>query len=428
MNLKKKLGAFFTLTRKSSGGFTLVELIVVIAVLAILGGVAVPAYGAYVTKANKQADISLAGEVAKALTLYYYANPDEVTTASVVLTADGAEVAQGDAVAAAAMEAVFGANWAEAAKLKYDKWGNGALVAQEVVGFFTDNTKWDPALEGIFNGTADISFKDNIPELFDLMETTAIGIAGLRSDLGSGANMVTGAAGLTTSNKNPAEFAELWASSAWNNNYLMNGGDYNANAGQQTGDTLKGAIANAAVLKARNVALATYLRDLDPQFEEAADIIENYTLKDGNGNATKVPGDVAGELFGANAQNIGLGVLSNEIQEAVGAAVIEYYNLDGSDPTASQAYTDGLAYFAMMDTVDELKNSGNLDQSNDETWWNDLYSGIEMYGAVANGSISMSELNDLYSGTAVVDNSVVALLVVEEGVPTVIISPATANP
>ena len=43
---------------KKTGGFTLVELIVVIAILAILAGVAVPAYSGYIEQANKAGDIT----------------------------------------------------------------------------------------------------------------------------------------------------------------------------------------------------------------------------------------------------------------------------------------------------------------------------------------------------------------------------------
>jgi len=58
MKLKEKFQRFWTLS-KSHEGFTLVELIVVIAILAILAGVAIPVYNGYIKKANTAADQTL---------------------------------------------------------------------------------------------------------------------------------------------------------------------------------------------------------------------------------------------------------------------------------------------------------------------------------------------------------------------------------
>lgn len=67
MKFKNNLKRFFTMSRQT-GGFTLVELIVVIAILAILAGVAIPAYSGYIKKANEAADTQLLSAVNRALT------------------------------------------------------------------------------------------------------------------------------------------------------------------------------------------------------------------------------------------------------------------------------------------------------------------------------------------------------------------------
>lgn len=70
---------------KSNGGFTLVELIVVIAILAILAGVALPAYSGYITKAKDAAAITELDAVATAVQAARATATGEIKT----ITVDG---------------------------------------------------------------------------------------------------------------------------------------------------------------------------------------------------------------------------------------------------------------------------------------------------------------------------------------------------
>lgn len=172
MNMKK-IKKFFTLSRRAEG-FTLVELIVVIAILAILGGVAVPAYSGYVKKANMTADQQLASEVAHALSLAYYSNPNPSEAASgyVVLTTSGAS---GGGIGKAAMAASFGENWAETATLKYDGWTVNADML---------NT----ALANPNVGNSSYLQNSNVNDLLGNVQTVTNAAAGMLGNLTEDAN------------------------------------------------------------------------------------------------------------------------------------------------------------------------------------------------------------------------------------------------
>ena len=80
---------------KKNGGFTLVELIIVIAILAILAGVAVPMYSGYITKANDAAVLTELDAIKTAAFALNAEDTDGVT--SIEVTASTVKI-NGDAV------------------------------------------------------------------------------------------------------------------------------------------------------------------------------------------------------------------------------------------------------------------------------------------------------------------------------------------
>lgn len=124
-------------------GFSLVELIVVIAIMAILVGVAVPVYSSYIEKTQKTKDIQLIDEVEHALQIAYAAGSLTQDGYIILSSADGvAPNCNNNAEIAAVMEATFGSDWQNKLALSYSDW----------VGMTSDKAFSDAYKGSSFNG------------------------------------------------------------------------------------------------------------------------------------------------------------------------------------------------------------------------------------------------------------------------------------
>ena len=111
---------------KKTAGFTLVELIVVIAILAILAGIAIPVYSGYISKAKEAADLQQLDAI-KTAAVFAAVEADNDATVnyiSVTKSDDAWGVAAGANEENAATVDV--SDYVTISDFESDKYGNGA--------------------------------------------------------------------------------------------------------------------------------------------------------------------------------------------------------------------------------------------------------------------------------------------------------------
>lgn len=349
--------------KQKNAGFTLVELVVVIAILGILAGVGTVAYSGYVKRAGQAADEALIEEVKYALTLGVYAgNYPAGDLGLVVLSGSGAtaenclEDADGNEIKAVddMLEAAFGADWETALTLKSDLTGGAYADRSAVIGSVKDAGEKDYA-ESVPDSTFYTvgSTDDLMGEVTGVVSGFAEALAGLSkepSDVlsklwGSEFKAVTSGMNYATDETLTANLT-VWAAAnsvagaadSTRESWIATWSDQeSAGFSVTSGDAASGMVAPAVLYYAKLNALAKYADSKDS---------ECSALELFNNSLDRLKAVETSQGFFDT-----LGTIEDNLKQAIPPRIVsEYY-------TSGQAETDAKAFVATMGALNSLEGS-----------------------------------------------------------------------
>lgn len=389
-------------------GFSLVELIVVIAIMAILVGVAVPVYTSYIGKAQISADKNLVDEIVHATEIANAGDPF-IGTAAIVLSNDGNAVVTGGTDAekqwlTTVLTNTFGADYAETLKLKYDEWGNGVAVAQVMLDALTaDNISG--AMSGIYGDADNLSFTEEIPTLLGEIKNVAIEVAGIAAGGEAEDEVVIGivnGAAAVTSTWSAENIQDLW-----NDQIGLEGVkyDHDANIPDSTTDDEE-MLTIAGVIRAKNTCLALYAANNGyPQYYSA---LSAYSV-----SGSILPVDLtyeANATGGPERIAAACGITDQATLNALAQLLNDYYS--AKDSNGNEIYkNDATAYYAMMNIVDTMAEDGTLSGDSVDEYFNSVSGPAELFQQMVSGTIDIDSLQASLSGVSAGDNNVTISIV-----------------